>query len=134
MNIDPKELASHLRRQGHDNATADRVTELLAGVDGSALVAKHRARITHTEWDRKKPINGCSAEVILAQPNHDIGGVLYTLEVDGQVVFIQPFKPGVAGFQAISEAEWEQVAYGHADQVADGLASAEIVDFVTRGL
>lgn len=132
MSLTAAEVHQSIQRT-HPSVTEAQVAAALAKVDQAALAAKHRARIEPRHWDGKSPINGVSAEVVRAQPNHNVGEV-YTLDVDGQTVFLQPFKPGVSGFQPMTAADVLTVAKAHADDLAAQMAAGETVDAVRQAL
>lgn len=86
-------------------------------------VAEARARYQVVLWDRKSPINGVPAsDVLAARDDIPPDGAVYLIVRDGQVIYFQPHKPGVAGIEPMTEVE----ALQYADEYVTMLACADL--------
>lgn len=101
-------------------ASLKRVREFLASVDREAIKSELRARYRIEVWDRKSPINGVPAEVILATRT-DIppGGLAYLIIRDGRVLYFQPHDPFEPGLVKLTESNVQEVAARHVEAIVE---------------
>lgn len=108
-------------------ATDAQLDAALAAVDQDALFDTHRAAWTVRVWDRRSPVNGASAEYLLARDDVPATGDVFLLERDGVVVGFQPHEPDQAGLVPIPAGQGAARGATQADRFAADTAAVEVI-------
>lgn len=132
--IDKLNLLERARALGANKTLAD-VEAALAKRDVAARVAAQKQRYRIEIWDKRSPINGVTAEQVLASRT-DIpeGGEVYLLYIDGKLTYFQPHPPGEAGLRAMTRDEALRIANQHVTELATAEAEVEIANEVLEEL
>lgn len=113
--------------------SAQKVRAYLASVDRETLKNELRAHYRVEVWDRKSPINGVPAEVILAS-RRDIppGGLAYLIIKDGRVVYFQPHDPFEPGLVKLTEANVHEVGARHLERIVEDEVAQRILQMAVE--
>ncbi|HYF94412.1 MAG TPA: hypothetical protein VD969_19510 [Symbiobacteriaceae bacterium] len=116
-------------------ATLTTVQDALAAQDYAAKRTAHRTRYRVEVWDRLTPINGVSAEAILAT-RRDIPteGVVYLVYKDDALLYFQPHQPGVAGIMPVTLEALPSISEGHVLQLVEADVDEEVLTAVLEAL
>lgn len=118
------------RSNGEERDDA-RAAEALARVDQQAIIDECDAECVVEKWDRKSDINGVPAHMVM-RARKDIPpppAKVYLIKEasTGKVMYFQPYKPHVAGRQAMTDqAEFDTLAEEHRSKMANERALATI--------
>jgi hypothetical protein len=128
MAVTSLDVFRELARMGITSIGLKRIDEVLTQVDHEAIVQKHRERFTYEVWDKKTPINGVPAEVILSRDDVQEDGEIYLLYKDGVLTHIQPHVPHEVGFKKMDKDTVHEHAKRHAEHYAQHHADEEIIE------
>lgn len=121
----PAALASEASEiAGYDISPQDAAL-LLVRSDMNAIYQAAGERVEWGVWDKKDPINGVAAEVIMSRPDYN-GGEVYLIWIDGDLSILQPHTPEADA--PIWADEVEEVAALHAAQIVNGFVYLELLD------
>ena len=116
------------------NKTDAEIQTALDSIDQAALHANEIAKLSYEIWDKTSPINGCSAATILHRDDIPIGGVIYLIKKDGQVVYFQPHNPSQPGHVAMTAADIDAIAPAHINVIAQNVADGIVIQQVLAAL
>lgn len=138
MNIDKANataIAAQFQARGSAITAAD-VEATYANFDDQAFREKELKRYESTLWDRKSPINGTRAsEILEARDDIPEGGQVLLVkdkQANGQVVYFQPFIPGVDGFVKITDKNWKKTADNLVNELVERNIHTEISNQLVR--
>jgi hypothetical protein len=128
MTVTSLDVFRALAQMGITSIGLKRIEEALAQVDHEQIKKKHRERFTYEVWDKKTPINGVPAEVILAREDVHEDGEIYLLYKDGVLTHIQPHAPHEIGFKKMDQDTVHEHANRHIDHYTHHHAKEEIIE------
>lgn len=105
--------------------TREQIALAFLDVDQEAITKSAAKRYRWERWDQETPINNVAAEVVLANRTDYLGGEIYLIYQDDNLMFFQPFHPETG--EQISESELAKVAKAHVAQMATETAFDMIV-------
>ena len=104
------------------------LNSILSTFNELALTQSWRERIEISLWDTQSNINNATPEYI--RNNYPYADLVYTLDIDGQTVYMQAHTPFENGLNPITAANFDEVSKNHADQIAKQNAEFEIFNAV----
>ncbi|MUT67818.1 hypothetical protein [Paenibacillus sp. NEAU-GSW1] len=96
--LDAIQILKEVNELGATKTLAE-VDAVLAAYDYPALRTAERTRFQVSLWDKVSPINGVPADVVGADV--PIGGEVYLIHIDGNLVFMQKHDSEQMGFVAM---------------------------------
>ena len=118
-------LAKIAIKQGKPIPTLVDIESALMNKNETELIQSCRARIEAQLWDGISNINSATAEYI--RESNPWLDVVYVLLIDGQAIYMQTHDPFQEGWVPITQETVDQISNAHANQIAEELASNEIV-------
>lgn len=106
----------------------DEVTINLITSDMSIEAEREAVNTTWELWDKETPINGVSADEILARPDYP-GGEIYLIYINGALAVLQPHAPR-EGMHAMSVDEANRAAEKRALAMAEDFARISLLSKV----
>jgi len=121
--------ARYLQKPVPSDAT---IEAALSNYNEAALTQSWRERITINVWDEVSNINAATPEYI--KESNPWANKVYTLLIDGQIVYMQTHEPYVEGYVPITSSSVGPVSANHANNIASELARNEIIQAVLADL
>lgn len=124
MSFTMADLLAAMRVANPDVSEAD-VALAFVRIDQAKLQEEQRSRITWRRWDGEEMIGG-ARPVDIRSRNDYLGGEIYLISIDGQLVYLQPHHP--ESHDPIREDELEDVVERHIQTIVDDLVFQAAVD------
>lgn len=126
MSFTMADLLAAMRVANPDASEAD-VALAFVRIDQAELQEEQRSRITWRRWDGEEMIGGARPVDIRSRSDY-LGGEIYLISIDGQLVYLQPHHP--ESHDPIREEELEDVVERHIQTIVDDLVFQAAVDLV----
>lgn len=126
MSFTMADLLAAMRVANPDASEAD-VALAFVRIDQAKLQEEQRSRITWRRWDGEEMIGGARPVDIRSRSDY-LGGEIYLISIDGQLVYLQPHHP--ESHDPIREEELEDVVERHIQTIVDDLVFQAAVDLV----
>lgn len=97
---------------------------LILSTDVSSVQDAHSGRVQWAIWDKTSTVNGAPPNAVLGRLDH-VGGEVYLIWVDGDLVVLQPHHPETGGAMTLSEAQ--TLAAQHAGALVNAMAMETVV-------
>lgn len=110
--IDTVDILRQVRSLGADVTLAD-VEQAVKSIDTTLFELEERAKYRVEVWDKKSPINGVPADVIIERHNILPEGHVYLIYTNDVITHLQPFNPDGIGFAPMTYEE--ALSYGNRD-------------------
>lgn len=124
MSFTMADLLAAMRVANPDVSEAD-VALAFVRIDQAKLQEEQRSRITWRRWDGEEMIGGARPVDIRSRSDY-LGGEIYLISIDGQLVYLQPHHP--ESHDPIREDELEDVVERHIQTIVDDLVFQAAVD------
>lgn len=124
MSFTMADLLAAMRVANPDASEAD-VALAFVRIDQAKLQEEQRSRITWRRWDGEEMIGGARPVDIRSRSDY-LGGEIYLISIDGQLVYLQPHHP--ESHDPIREEELEDVVERHIQTIVDDLVFQAAVD------
>ena len=121
-------LSKIAEEQGKPKPILADLESVLLTFNQIALTESWRERIQILLWDGESNINNATPEYI--RNTYPYADLVYTLDIDGQTVYMQAHTPFQNGLNPITTTNFNEVSKNHADQVAIENAEFEIFNNV----
>ena len=79
------------------NISLEEINEIISKIDIDNIKEDLKKSYKLEIWDKKSPINGVEAEIVLKSKPYEIGSV-YLIYVNNKLVYLQDHKPNERGY------------------------------------
>jgi hypothetical protein len=105
--------------------TDEEINSSLGAINQKEINRAIKETINYYVWDGFTPIN--EAPVKAFQDKLLPGWKAYVITINGKVVYFQPHKPDVEGYEIMTEHEIHGIAGTHIDSIAGAMADNEVI-------
>lgn len=86
------------------NISLEEINEIISKIDIDNIKEDLKKSYKLEIWDKKSPINGVEAEIVLKSKPYEIGSV-YLIYVNGELVYLQDHNPNESGYVKMTKAQ-----------------------------
>lgn len=88
------------------NISLEEINEIISKIDIDNIKEDLKKSYKLEIWDKKSPINGVEAEIVLKSKPYEIGSV-YLIYVNDKLVYLQDHNPNESGYVKMTKAQAE---------------------------
>ena len=88
------------------NISLEEINEIISKIDIDNIKEDLKKSYKLEIWDKKSPINGVEAEIVLKSKPYEIGSV-YLIYVNDKLVYLQDHNPNESGYVKMIKAQAE---------------------------
>lgn len=88
------------------NISLEETNEIISKIDIDNIKEDLKKSYKLEIWDKKSPINGVEAEIVLKSKPYEIGSV-YLIYVNDKLVYLQDHNPNESGYVKMTKAQAE---------------------------
>ena len=88
------------------NISLEEINEIISKIDIDNIKEDLKKSYKLEIWDKKSPINGVEAEIVLKSKPYEIGSV-YLIYVNDKLVYLQDHNPNENGYVKMTKAQAE---------------------------
>lgn len=86
------------------NISLEEINEIISKIDTDSMKEDLKKSYKLEIWDKKSPINGVEAEIVLKSKPYEIGSV-YLIYVNDKLVYLQDHNPNEGGYVKMTKAQ-----------------------------
>ena len=95
--------------------TLSQIEIALANTDEAAAIQICRSKVIVKQWDGISNINTATPEYV--RESNPWADIVYTISIDGEIIYLQTHDPFTEGWVAITEETFEEISSAHAEQI-----------------